>query len=87
MTLGMPSMINCSKLCALTLVFISLAVAYRDPINYFYPNNYESHRIDTRSARYYCGPNLIRTLAFICESYNKRSSFPPKLSNRNEGNL
>jgi len=87
MTIEMPSVINCGKLCALILVLVSMAFAYRDPMNYFYPNNYESHRIDTRSARHYCGTSLVKALALVCDStYKKRSSYSPKESNRIEGN-
>ena len=56
----------------ITLTLISSTLAFRDPKGYF---SYDLHRVDTRSARRYCGSDITKTLTFLCESYNKRSSF------------
>ena len=80
---GMSSIINCNKVCALILFFISLSLAFRDPVNHWY----ESHKMETRSQRHYCGTNLVRALHFLCESYNKRSSSNTRLNTISEGIL
>ncbi|CAG2170196.1 unnamed protein product, partial [Oppiella nova] len=66
-----------SYICILFLVFISSSTAFRDPNTYLssYGPTYDSHRIDTRSSRRYCGSEITRTLNFLCESYNKRNSY------------
>ncbi|CAG2114215.1 unnamed protein product [Medioppia subpectinata] len=82
----MFSITNCTKICALILLLVSIAFAFRDPINYMY----ETHKVETRSSsRQYCGNNLVRALHLICESYNKRSPLPIhsfRLSQTHENN-
>lgn len=59
------------------LIFLSTTLAFRDPKAFMpFANSYDVHRVDTRSARRYCGSEITRTLTFLCESYNKRSSYP-----------
>ena len=81
MYLRMSSITNWNKICALIVFFISFSTAIRDPIN----SLYESHKIETRSTRHYCGTTLVRALHFLCESYNKRSTSNIHLNRDPEG--
>ncbi|CAG2108267.1 unnamed protein product [Medioppia subpectinata] len=77
MTTQLLSAMLLSYLSLLSFIFISTCIAFRDPNNYLssYDTPYDSHRIETRATRRYCGSEITRTLNFLCESYNKRSSY------------